>query len=316
MNYSYENISEISNTESIDDLKLIRGIGPAIEKRLREAGILSYEQLYLKSPEELAAIFSDMTGLSAERIFKQDWTGQALDLAQKHPKILPETDYPNNGQHYAVFTVELLLDNANAVRRTRVVHAQSQKEGMWAGWNTDRLQNFFTDNLVLWIPQAHREDVAIEDPEANRMPASPVTSVNQANSYASTRLIKGQLIMVQTEQQSANIRTPLGPIPANYNFRLSLQFDLSAFNILPALPLKYSATVYSKALGRKLRQVTGNSIGTIIPKNEVTINLACNALQAGSYQLEVIVMFSPLDQDHKPGRDPVSIIKCGLLQVY
>lgn len=68
----------------IDDLKLINGIGPVVEQRLnRVAGIYTYTQLAALSPADIAAAVAGLAGLSAERIKKQDWIGQARKLASK-----------------------------------------------------------------------------------------------------------------------------------------------------------------------------------------------------------------------------------------
>ena len=64
-----------------DDLKLINGIGPAVESRLRGVGIKKFAQLAALSPADIAASVSDLTGLTTERIIKQDWIGQAHRLA-------------------------------------------------------------------------------------------------------------------------------------------------------------------------------------------------------------------------------------------
>src|SRR5260370_8724472 len=64
-----------------DDLKLINGIGPAVEKRLNGVGIFTFVQLAALSPADIAAAVADLTGLSAERIIKQDWIGQPPSLA-------------------------------------------------------------------------------------------------------------------------------------------------------------------------------------------------------------------------------------------
>src|SRR6266581_1719167 len=65
----------------IDDLKLINGIGPAVEKRLNGVGIFTFARLAALSPADIAAAVADLTGLSSERIFKQDWIGQSRKLA-------------------------------------------------------------------------------------------------------------------------------------------------------------------------------------------------------------------------------------------
>ena len=65
----------------MDDFKLIKGIGPAIERRLHEVGIMTFEQLAALSPDGLATLIDSVGGVSSERIAKQDWTGEAEALA-------------------------------------------------------------------------------------------------------------------------------------------------------------------------------------------------------------------------------------------
>ena len=65
----------------IDNLKLINGIGPVVEKRLNGVGIFTFAQLAALSPADLTAAVAGLAGLSTERIIKQDWRGQASNLA-------------------------------------------------------------------------------------------------------------------------------------------------------------------------------------------------------------------------------------------
>ena len=72
-----------------DDLKLINGIGIAVEDRLHDHSIYTFAQLVAASPADIAAAVAGLAGLSAERIIKQDWIGQARKLASK--SLLSET---------------------------------------------------------------------------------------------------------------------------------------------------------------------------------------------------------------------------------
>jgi predicted flap endonuclease-1-like 5' DNA nuclease len=97
-----------------DDLKLINGIGPAVEKRLNGVGIFTFTQLAALSPADVAAAVADLTGLSAERIVKQDWIGQARRLAaestsseaQKNVEPAAEPPAPLEHPHVATPLVE------------------------------------------------------------------------------------------------------------------------------------------------------------------------------------------------------------------
>jgi hypothetical protein len=67
----------------IDDLKLINGIGPAVERRLHGIGIYTYAQLAALSPADIAAAVASIGGLTSERIIKLDWIGKAHKLASE-----------------------------------------------------------------------------------------------------------------------------------------------------------------------------------------------------------------------------------------
>ena len=63
-----------------DNLKLIKGIGPEIEKRLHEAGILSYQQLGKLRPSKLEAILGSSIKRLADEV---EILEQARELARK-----------------------------------------------------------------------------------------------------------------------------------------------------------------------------------------------------------------------------------------
>jgi hypothetical protein len=57
-----------------------------------------------------------------------------------------------NEQRYGTFVVELLLDEHQEVRRTRVVHIQTGSEERWAGWDEERLLRFIVTHGELSLP--------------------------------------------------------------------------------------------------------------------------------------------------------------------
>ena len=94
-------------SDAADDFKVIKGIGPATERRLHQSGILTYAQLAASTPSALAKGFEGMIGMSVERIAQEDWIGQARSLVPESASASPQPDVssPGNGQHYATFTV-------------------------------------------------------------------------------------------------------------------------------------------------------------------------------------------------------------------
>jgi predicted flap endonuclease-1-like 5' DNA nuclease len=65
-----------------DDLKQIRGIGPAFERELRRLGIRSFAQIAAWTPEELDSIAKKIKA-KPERIRRDNWVGRAAELAAK-----------------------------------------------------------------------------------------------------------------------------------------------------------------------------------------------------------------------------------------
>jgi large subunit ribosomal protein L21 len=63
---------------TMDDLTAINGIGPAIQARLRLAGITSYADLASRKPEELAQI----ARRGVDRVMAERWVEQAEERAQ------------------------------------------------------------------------------------------------------------------------------------------------------------------------------------------------------------------------------------------
>ena len=139
------------------DLQRIKGIGPGIERSLHRVGIRTFSQLAALTPEDVVRLLGAPTGLSAQRIAKQDWIGTAKELAAEEEEPAgvggPEWEAPPDRQQYATFTVELLLDENGEVRRTRVVHVQRQDEeggkDSWPGWEGGRLVRYFVEHAAL-----------------------------------------------------------------------------------------------------------------------------------------------------------------------
>ncbi|MCH8059493.1 MAG: hypothetical protein IIA11_03435 [Proteobacteria bacterium] len=70
---------EDSSDELDDDLKQIKGIGPAIEKTLIEMGIRRFSQIAEMNEYDIDRIAKKLKGFRS-RIYREDWIGQARDL--------------------------------------------------------------------------------------------------------------------------------------------------------------------------------------------------------------------------------------------
>lgn len=66
-----------------DDLKEISGVGPKMEKMLKEFGVQTFYQLSKFDEEGVAALNAKLDGF-AGRIQRDNWVGQAFELHDKH----------------------------------------------------------------------------------------------------------------------------------------------------------------------------------------------------------------------------------------
>jgi predicted flap endonuclease-1-like 5' DNA nuclease len=62
-----------------DDLKLIKGVGPAIERTLNEMGVVRFEQIAAMTELEIDRIADRLKGFRS-RVYREDWIGQAREL--------------------------------------------------------------------------------------------------------------------------------------------------------------------------------------------------------------------------------------------
>ena len=65
--------------DSRDDLKMIKGVGPAIEKTLNEMGIFRFRQIADMSEYDIDRVARRLKGFHS-RIYREDWIGQARAL--------------------------------------------------------------------------------------------------------------------------------------------------------------------------------------------------------------------------------------------
>jgi hypothetical protein len=73
-----------------DDLTQIKGIGHAVEHRLHGDGIYTFAQLAAFLPADIAAKLTGLSGMTAQRISREEWIGQARRLAASSKLTEPQ----------------------------------------------------------------------------------------------------------------------------------------------------------------------------------------------------------------------------------
>lgn len=80
-----------------DNLRAIKGIGPAIEKTLNELGIFRYAQVAQMTRYDIERIANRLKGFQS-RIEREDWIGQARELAETRAEAANEAPATIDGQ--------------------------------------------------------------------------------------------------------------------------------------------------------------------------------------------------------------------------
>lgn len=289
--------TEISLTQS-DDFKLIPGIGPGIEKRLHAAGILTYALLAAMTPEQVVSSLGNVIGLTTKRVIDQEWIEQSRQLAATAaPDEISDREIR---QHYATFTVELLLDDENHVRRTRAVYIQADKEQTWAGWDEARLIAFLKQHGELNFSQ-----IEALPPETNE----PILMIAPPILHGSLRLDKTHVTSLQTGH-------PGRVLARNQPFEVNLAVDLGELVIPAEANVGYAAQVFAKALGVGSRQKIGEAHGDFTPADSVEMTVKNQGLDEGTYRIGVNLALSQLPTEPATQPEMEVLLDGGLLKVF
>ncbi|MEN9934935.1 MAG: ribosomal protein [Chloroflexota bacterium] len=275
-----------------DDLKHIQGIGRGVESRIHAAGVLTYADLAQLTPEQLAGMLVGLAHVTADRIEKQDWIGQARALARESAESVKLAERDGTAQQLEVFTVELLLGEDRSVRRTRVRHVKSGADEVWAGWDEARLAGTVA---------AHAELGA----EASQ------ASVGQTVRAGQTRgdlpaLNVHQVEVITPEKGSAHSLLRAG---SPYTVQVMAELD---GEIAEDDALDYMAHIYMRQMGSGNRQLAGEAHGELHHGGRIVIDVPGVALKPGLYRLEAVVMLKPRPDEHMPR----AIFEGRMLQVF
>jgi predicted flap endonuclease-1-like 5' DNA nuclease len=277
-----------STGPSGDDFRKIDGIGRVLERRLWNAGILTYSDLGQRTPEEIAAILPSTAGMSAARI-----ASQARELAA-HP---PEPSVPR--QHYAAFYIEFLLESDNSVRGTRVHHHQTDVREAWAGWDEEKLLTFLRDQIPLSaaavpadapVPESVQaqlgEPAQTQPADQGPRNAEPASSAPAPGWLPSRSLTIEELAPIRDGQPSHTL-----PSDEPRSVRLTMRIDPAGTPIDDSFD--FAATITARRFAGHDRLLLGTTHGTVRVGDPVSVEVTGPALSADLYRLVATVDIYP-----------------------
>jgi hypothetical protein len=331
------NTSSTASPKSTDDFSLIRGIGPVLAGRLHNSGIHTYHELASMSPAKLAA---HIKGLSTTHIARQNWIGQARKLDSKNtPSKLHQEQMvaPATRQHYENFTIEVLLDEKNKARRTRVVHVQSGDADTWAGWEPDQLIDFLGRHSKVHNFQKKLGSPAI-DPTgmkavhgADQGPTSitiiapdslpavaPITKLEPARIETVANIqspptleFAEKLCLCDLYASLPDSDIPISFIQQGQPYRIRLTLDASHVGIRTTSQAIYKAKIIIRQIGGSFETVLESNSSLALSGN-TTLSIPGTGLLRGTYRLDAVVRLVTAREDLAIN----AFLEGNVLQVY
>ena len=123
-------------SESLARFRELKGVGPAIEARLHEAGVFTWEAL-----SQVAAALGSVRSATGETL--QDLSGRIAEQASAAGASGPR---PPNAERNEAFIVRIALADGGEPIRSTMTHVRTQTEKSSAGWSGDEVVHFIEEH--------------------------------------------------------------------------------------------------------------------------------------------------------------------------
>lgn len=285
-----------------NDLKFINGIGPGVESRLHGVGIFTFAQLAALSPADVAASVAGLAGLTAERIIKQDWLGQARELATK--TSLTEPEWIDQARELALTSTPLASQNGTEVRvdsqQVTTFTREELQESAQTELNHKDHATFTSAALIASETKpvtAHAAEVVVTTPQVATVdePVAPIVVMTVPTTPAPATAEEGftgvlHLHQIQMVSVTKNGRHSI--LRNEQPFEVHLNLDPTDQVVLVDALLSYKASIYSKRIDGSPRQLIATAHGNFIPSDKITIQVEGVTLSQGLYRLEAVVILT------------------------
>ena len=184
-------------------------------------------------------------------------------------------------QRYATFALELLLNDDNMVRRTKVTHVQSGESQTWAKWVASDVTAFIESkerlhpNALVALEQNEKSQQKSDGPEVTTV-SPPQTFLNKNMSHLSL------LGVLRTGNSEYN-----NQLPSEQPYTFQLALDVSEEGLSRSTLLTYEVFVRAKQLGSGNKAKVGAASGTMCAGKHKVIDVIGEQLTPGIYRLDV-----------------------------
>ena len=174
---------------------------------------------------------------------------------QKTAKVKAQSEPAASHQRYATFSLELLLNDDNTVRRTKLTHMQSGESQTWAEWVASEVTAYIESREQLHPSVLSAPEQSETSQQKSDSPR--VAAASQAQTFPNAHAAHLSLLGVMCEGKSEYSTQLSREQP--YTFRLAL--DISDEGLSRNASLKYEAFVQAKQLGSGNKAKIGATSG-------------------------------------------------------
>jgi hypothetical protein len=150
-------------SDSLASFRELKGVGPATEARLHEAGVFTWEAL-----SQVAAALGSVRGATGESL--HDLSGR---IAEHAPAAGASGPRPPNAERNEAFIVRIIVADGGEPIRSTMTHVRTQAERSSTGWSGDELLRFIEEHAGMPVGAA---PAAADE----RAPADRAASADQA----------------------------------------------------------------------------------------------------------------------------------------
>lgn len=275
----------------------IDGIGKKSEEKLHKAGVLTFEDIFTSTADELSKI----TSRPSKLIKSEDWKGQAKRI---HLAILTQQE-----QRYARYTVVLLLDEQNEVRRTEVNEVTIPEKSTWAGWEPDRLVDFIEntagiepelgeaeveqeseleDEVLTWEQDLLEEEVlpTIGVVEINEPLLSPPQSINEGGQVSEFTTLKPALSLKSVEILPGGYDTPYYFLQFQHPYTIRVLLEMPLGSNPAKNSCQINLTIFADRLGSTGNFILGKLSKVIEAQDDlIELTFSGQSIPIGSYTI-------------------------------
>ncbi len=312
-----------------DELTRIPGIGEKFAQRLIEAGVVRYDQLALMSDEDILAILSrpKLPGWNLAHVQEMHWPEHAARLVAEQRERNPIMTYESpvaendpgdvefvpikanvsleengdhaNRQHYATFTVRLLVGEQGVIRRTKVEHVETGTPGTWPGLDGERLLAFIMQNSLTELSGSRIEPAADSSTAPGRL-----------------SIPSGNLTLGKIKVQTVRGEGAKGLAREDQPFAITVLLDGSA--IQPNMEgMGYRLSIYAHKVGQDgHRKLIANTVGISPAQDRFSIRAEDISLSQGVYHLDALIQLTPADKPDEPYTELFAMTEGYRLTVY